>query len=71
MKKTQTLYRLLKVVSSHPDWDEDLCDSEYEIAIYSNKEEAEKKKDKLGRSYGDATHRAYYHKVQPVVVIDS
>lgn len=68
MTKNKQLHRLLKVVSPHPDWDENSGDSEYEIDVYEDKKEAEKQAQKLGRSYGDATHRAYYHCVRSLTV---
>jgi len=68
MNKEKQLYRLLKIVSSHPDWDDSSGDFEREINIYADKEEAENEAKRLGGSCGDATHRAYYHCVRPIIV---
>jgi len=49
----------------HPDWDEDEGDTEYEIAHFDDKQDAEDAAKELGASNGDATHRAYRHYVRP------
>jgi hypothetical protein len=54
----------MKVVSSHPDWEEDDGDDEYEVTHFANKAAATKAAKNLGGSNGDATHRAYRHYVR-------
>ena len=68
MNKEKQLYKLLRIVSSHPDWDDHSGNFECEVNIYANKEEAENEAKRLGESNGDATHRAYYHCVRPLTV---
>jgi len=66
--KNQQLYRLLRIVSSHPDWDDCSGDFEREIDVYTNEQEAKNEAKRLGSSCGDATHRAYYHCIRPLTV---
>lgn len=59
-------FAVMRVVSPHPDWDEQTGDSEHEIKRFDNKSDANDAVNKLGSSSGDATHRAYYHYVKPL-----
>jgi hypothetical protein len=58
-------FTVMKVISSHPEWDEDDGDSEYEVAHFDNKADADEAAKSLGDDNGDATHRAYRHYVRP------
>jgi len=56
---------VMKVISSHPEWDDDDGDSEYEVAHFDSKADADEAAKSLGADNGDATHRAYRHYVRP------
>jgi hypothetical protein len=57
-------FTVIKVVEAHPDWDDWYGSREYEILHFDNKEKADKEAKRLGSSYGDETHRSYYHYVR-------
>lgn len=58
-------YAVVRVISSHPDWDEDDVDSEYEVSRHATKAAALKAAKLLGGSNGGPCNRAYRHLVRP------
>lgn len=64
-KFTKNKWTVMKVISPHPEWDDDDSDTHFEIAHFDIKQDAEDAAKELGASNGDATHRAYRHYVKP------
>ncbi len=57
-------FTVMKVISSHPEWDEDDGDDEYEVAHFTNKADADEAAKNLGGSNGGPCNRAYRHYVR-------